>query len=394
MATVPIRVPNPAVALDATAVPPVRGGVARYLDQLVGPLAEQLVADSGTLHIICQQRDAQTYSDAAPDAVVVPLSTRFGRRAARLAWEQTGLPVLLRRLGVQVLHSPHYTMPTSSPVPVVVTLHDATFFSAPQAHLAVKRRFFRAWIRYSTRHAAVCLVPARTVADELIRVTHAPPALFEVAYHGVDRSVFHPPHPAEMKAFRELLDVSPTDQWIAFLGTLEPRKNVPALVRGYVNAFVGRPDPPILILAGADGWDAGVAAALRAVPQSLRVLRAGRLPDTALAALLGGSELSCYPSLGEGFGLPVLEAMACGGATLTTRRAPMPEIAGDAAAYTDVDSASIGRAMARLIEDSRARERLRLAGRRRADEFSWTNSATAHVRAYRRAAGAMARVTA
>lgn len=321
------------------------------------------------------------------------MPVRWERRAARLVWEQTVLPGLLRRLGVQVLHSPHYTMPVASSVPVVVTLHDATFFTAPQAHQTFKRRFFRAWTRYSTRHATVCLVPTRAVAEQLRSITHAPPALFEVAYHGVDESVFQPPTAPALAEFKQKLDLGPSDRWIAFLGTLEPRKNVPALIDGYGHAFSGRQGSPALILAGADGWDEQVGPAIDAVPQSLRVIRAGRLPDAMLAPLLGGAEISCYPSLGEGFGLPVLEAMACGGATLTTRRVPMPEIAGTAAAYTDVDSAAIGRALAGLMDDPVRRAELRAAGRRRASEFTWAASAEAHVHAYRRAAGATASVT-
>jgi glycosyltransferase involved in cell wall biosynthesis len=173
---------------------------------------------------------------------------------------------------------------------------------------------------------------------------------------------------------------------VAFLGTLEPRKNVPALVRGWVSAVRDRPNPPVLVLAGGAGWDTDLDQALAEVPAGLRVLRPGYLPVGELAGLLGGAEVVAYPSLGEGFGLPVLEAMSCGAAVLTTRRLALPEVGGDAVAYTEPDAASIGAALAELLGDADRRKTLAAAAVERAALFSWDACATAHVAAYERAA--------
>jgi glycosyltransferase involved in cell wall biosynthesis len=311
---------------------------------------------------------------AAPAAIV--------RRPARLAWEQTGLPLLARRARADVLHCPHYTMPLAGGPPVVSTLHDATFFTHPDVHLAVKRRFFRTWTRISLTRAARCVTPSAATRDELVRVAGADPARIDVAHLGVDAAHFHLPSADERAAVRERLGVS--GPYIAFLGTLEPRKNAPALVRGWS----ALPDPPALVLAGGRGWDTEVDRAVAEVPAGHELHRPGYLPLEMLAGFLGEAELVAYPSLGEGFGLPVLEAMASGAPVLTTRRLSLPEVGGDAVAYTEPDAPSITAALAALLGDPALRAELAAAGRARAARFDWSACARAHLASYAAAAGA------
>ena len=175
--------------------------------------------------------------------------------------------------------------------------------------------------------------------------------------------------------------------WIAFLGTLEPRKNVPALIDGFVRAVRDDPDAPALVLAGGKGWDPRIDAALQAVPSSLTVLRPGYVDRDLLPALLGGARLVAYPSLGEGFGLPVAEALACGAAVLTTRKLSLPEVGGDAVAYCETDSESISAGVRSALAPSE-QARLRSGAAARAALFTWRRSADAHIEAFTRAAGA------
>ena len=361
---------EPRVLLDATAIPAERGGVGRYVDSL----AQALDAAGAALSVVCQNRDAEVFSRLAPRSRIVPTAEELNSRPARLAWEQTTLSRLAKRLPVDVIHSPHYTMPLAASVPVVVTLHDATFFSDRGLHDGMKGRFFRAWTRTSLRRAAVCVVPSQATADELIRYTHAEADSIVVAYHGVDRSVFRVPEPAQIAGVAEFLGLGER-QWIAFLGTLEPRKNVPALVRAYIRAMTTREDRPVLVLAGAQGWDAGVEPAVAAVPAGMTVLRPGHLPFDLLPGLLGGALVVAYPSLGEGFGLPVLEAMACGAAVLTTRKLSLPEVGGDAVAYTGTGAGDIAAALSDLLDNPQRRAELSVAAVERASGFTWAASA-------------------
>ena len=372
---------EPRVLIDATAVPADRGGVGRYVDSLVFALD----SDGAPITVVCQPRDVELYGRLAPHSQVLATSDANATRTARLAWEQTTLPRLVRRLGVDVLHSPHYTTALANPAASVVTLHDATFFTDAVLHHSIKARFFRAWTRTALARASLCIVPSAATATELARVARADPRRLEIIQHGVDCERFHLPTAEEVVAARELVGLGPAEPYVAFLGALEPRKNVPALIRGFAAACREREDPPALVLAGQPGWDRQVERALDDVPHRLRVIRAGYLPFDNLAGFLGGSELVAYPSLGEGFGLPVLEAMACGACVLTTRRLALPEVGGDAVAYCGVGAGDIAAALGELLDDVGLRSGFAVAAERRAKEFSWLTSAEGHRAAYERA---------
>ncbi len=385
---------EPRVLIDATAVPAGRGGVGRYVDSLIAALD----ADGAKPVVLCQSRDAALYAGFAPHAEVLPIAEQVATRTARLTWEQTTLPRLIRRVRADVLHCPHYTMPLASPVATVVTLHDATFFTEPRLHSPVKARFFRAWTRTSLRRAALCVVPSAATARELSRVAGADDRIMHVVHHGVETDRFHPPSPEEVAAVRRRLGLGRAP-YVGFLGALEPRKNVPALIRGFAKASqilagrtdvgrdaAGRTDPTALVLAGAPGWDGQVEHALEVVPHRVRVIRAGYLPLDELSGFLGGAALVVYPSLGEGFGLPVLEAMAAGSAVLTTRRLALPEVGGDAVAYCGIGAGDIAAGIVDLLDDPARRAELSAAAQRRAKEFSWSTSAVRHRQAYARAA--------
>lgn len=334
--------------------------------------------------MVCQVRDARLYGELAPHGAVVCAAESTATRTARLAWEQTTLPGLVRRLGVDVVHSPHYTMPLASRAASVVTLHDATFFTDAGLHSSVKARFFRAWTVTALRRATLCVVPSIATAEEVSRVTRVPDADLEIIPHGVEEERFHPPSPEEICAARKAIGVTDTG-YVAFLGSLEPRKNVPALIKGFSLAVAERPDPPALVLAGQPGWDRQVENALEAAPHRLRVIRAGYLPFDLLAGFLGGADLVAYPSLGEGFGLPVLEAMASGACVLTTRRLALPEVGSDAVAYCGVGAGDVAAALRELLDDPSRRAALAEAAQRRAKEFSWAASADRHRETYDRA---------
>ena len=370
----------PRVLLDATAVPGDRGGVGRYVDGLVSSLS---VAGQD-LVVVCQRSDAERFGRIAGGAQIVPGPSAVTHRPARLAWEQTGLPLLAEQVGADVIHSPYYTMPLHAPVPVVVTVHDVTFFSEPDLHSAVRTGFYRSATRTAVRRASRVVVPSQATKDELGRLLDADVSRIDVARHGVDLTTFHPPSDAERDRVALRLGL-PGRTYVAFLGVLERRKNVPDLVRGWMRAVEGLDEPPALVLAGSSGWDDAVDQAVAEVPGHLKVVRPGFMRPADLPGLLGGALVVAYPSKAEGFGLPVLEAMACGAAVLTARRLSLPEVGGDAVAYTEPDPASIAEALRALLDDETRRDRLSRSGQERAREFTWESSAQAHLETYRRA---------
>lgn len=373
------------VLVDATALPENRGGVGRYVDEILARLPDLGV----DVHVATQPRDVDGYAALVGRDRVHPAPTWAVRPAARLVWEQTGLPLIARGLRPDIVHSPHYTLPLATTLDRrlrhVVTVHDATFFSDPHLHLPVKARFFRGWTRVATRIADAVIVPSAATRDELMARTGAEASSVVVIPHGVDHTRFHEPAAEDVRAVRSWLGLSDGQEYVAFLGTLEPRKNVPALVEAYARVCVGRNPAPALVLAGGRGWDDTIDAAVRGVPDGLTVLRPGFVPDHLVPGLLGGAEVLAYPALGEGFGLPVLEAMACGAPVLTTRMLSLPEVGGDAVGYARSPSAGdLADALAGLLDDPAELERLRRAGPARAATFTWEAAAEAHAEVYAR----------
>jgi glycosyltransferase involved in cell wall biosynthesis len=371
----------PRVLVDATSVPADRGGVGRYVDGLLGALGLMDI----DLSVVCQRTDAERYSRRLPNARIMSAPAAAAHRPARLAWEQTGLPLLAQQIGAEVLHSPFYTCPMRASCPVTVTVHDATFFTEPEHYDKSRRTFFRSAIKTSLRRAARVIVPSKATRDELIRLLDADPTRIDVAYHGVDAEAFHVPSADEKARVRARLGLGAL-AYIAFLGAKEPRKNVPSLIRGWVAAVTDRPDAPALVVAGGQGHDDEIDQAVGEVPPHLRLLRPGYLRYADLPGFLGGALIAAYPSFGEGFGLPILEAMACGTPVLTTPRLSLPEVGGDAVAYTGPSPEEIARDLAALLDDEPRRNALAKAGVARAREFTWESSAEVHIAAWTRAA--------
>jgi glycosyltransferase involved in cell wall biosynthesis len=377
-------VTSPSVLVDATAIPGDRGGVGRYLEHLL-PALDAL----GTrLTIVAKNSDAGWLAESVPGATVVVPRASIDSRARRLVWEQAGLPRLARRHCADVIFSPHYTMPLATSLPVVVTLHDATFFSHPELHSRGKRVFFRTWIRRSLTSAAALITPSAATRSEVARWTGLPVEKVTVAFHGVDAATFHAPSTAETDAARALVG---GNDWIAFLGTLEPRKNLVALVQAFAiiaaDPGIGARFPDLrLVLAGGRGWDDKLDAAILDSPVADRIVRLGFVENAALPGILGSSLAVAYPSLGEGFGLPVLEAMACGAPVVTTRLLALPEVGGEVAVYTEPDAASIAETLVNLLGDDAERADRAKRGIARAAEFGWAQSAATHAAVFTKAA--------
>ncbi|MDQ1519207.1 MAG: hypothetical protein QOI55_280 [Actinomycetota bacterium] len=366
--------------LDVSAVParPVGAGV--YTIELARGLGARPDID---LHLAARRDDAARWSEIAPEATVHALVPR--RRPGRLAWEQTAAPALARRSGADLWHGPHYTMPLALNSPAVVTFHDLTWFDHPEWHERAKVPFFRSLIRRSAARANVAICVSEETARRLRAVT-ATPAEIVVAHHGVDPSRFRPD--ADLDEDLALLAAhGVTPPFVAsHPGTIEPRKDVPTLVAAFARVAATRPDLR-LVIAGADGW--GTPAARDAITASgvaSRVLRPGYLPTAVLPALLRRAEVVAYPSLYEGFGLPAVEALACGAPLVTTSGSALEEVVGLAALVVPpADPAALAHALEAVLADATVARRLRAEGPARAATFTWAASIDRHVEAYERA---------
>jgi glycosyltransferase involved in cell wall biosynthesis len=381
--------PRLRLSYDATAVPTDPVGAGRYTLELASALDRRTDID---LVVFARRNDPLRWHGATPGAKLS--ASAPGPRPLRLAWEQVRLPALVSARNVDVHHGPHYTMPERSRVPAVVTIHDLSFFEAPAWHQRSKAVLFRRAISVAARRAAAVVCPSRVTAEELGRWCQVRAEVF-VAHHGVDTERFRPDE-AEAGADAHL--VAGVDDrlvdgrpYLVFVGTMEPRKDVPSLVAAFSRAARDHPDA-LLVLAGGVGW--GVPDLERAVAASgvaPRILRTGYVPDDAVPALLRSATAAVYPALYEGFGLPALEALACGTPLITTSGTAMEEVAGAAAVLVEPgDVADLAEAIEAALESAVPTDRSRQQRERGlliAAEHTWDASAGRHMEAYRYAAG-------
>jgi glycosyltransferase involved in cell wall biosynthesis len=365
------------VAVEASAVPARLTGAGVYVARLLAAMAAR---DDVELEVFCAPGSAAAL--AAPGLRLRPVAAARAGRPARIAWTQLLSGRAARAAGAELLHGVHYELPLAARLPQVVTVHDLTLVTHPEWHEAGKVRYFGWAMRRAVRAAARVLCVSATTAGDLAERLDVAPERIDVTRLGTD---LRPATEAEVAALRRRLGLE--GPYLLGLGTVEPRKDLPALVRAF--ADLAGELPHRLVLSGLAGWGSGaLAEAVAASGVADRILLTGYLPEADKSALLTGADVFAYPSRYEGFGLPVLEAMACGTPVVTTTGGSLPEVAGDAAWLVDPgDITALATALAKLATDPAARQSAAARGRARAATFTWDRCAAETVTAYRRALG-------
>jgi len=279
----------------------------------------------------------------------------------RLSWEMARRPP-------DLLFVPAHVLPLWRPRRSVATIHDLGYLFFPQAHPRRRRLELHLSTAWNARVATRVIAVSRATRDDLVRIYRVPAERVEVVYHGVEER-FHPQEDPAALARYHL-----PERYFLYLGTLQPRKNLERLLEAYAHLPAGA---PTLVLAGARGWYyQRIAATIASLELERRVLLPGYISDQDVPAVLGAATALVYPSLYEGFGLPALEAMACGTPVIASRASSLPEVVGEAGLLVDpLNVEEIAAAMQRLLDDPALGQELRRQGLEQARRFTWERCA-------------------
>jgi glycosyltransferase involved in cell wall biosynthesis len=364
------------IAIDARLWGEPQSGIGRYTRALV----EALVRDpQGATFALYLDREAPALP-AAAEARVLPWPQR-------LLWTLWALPRDLRRRPVDLFHGvTGFELPRRGPYALVTTVHDLIPLRFPALVPWRHRLAVRLLLGSALRHAAQVIAVSEATRAEILERYPIPPERVVVVPEAADTQ-FAPPAAADRARVRG--DYGLDGPYVLFVGLLEPKKNLGTLLRAVARlARTGRLGSATLAIAGAAGWgteDPAAAAARLGLGDRVRCL--GPVPDADLPALYGEALVFVFPSLWEGFGLPVLEAMAAGAPVLASRRGALPEITAGAAWLVEPDEGALAEALERLLGDAALRARLREAGLARARAYSWERAARETMAVYRAALG-------
>ncbi len=360
------------IGIDARLTYYRHGGIGTYIRRLVAAL-EQLDVDN---------RYTVFHSRKSRDSLVkrfryAKLWTPCHHRLERLA-----LSVELARFNLDILHSPDFIPPLHGARRHVITVHDLTFLHYPQFLTTESRRYYNNQISRAVTQANHILADSEATKTDIINMLSVPPEKITVHMLGVDESFQLLPADA-LEAYRKKLELPP--QYILFVGTFEPRKNIRGLLEAYRQLVIRLPDAPPLVLAGQRGWlfDETMAY-LDSLKLGARVIWRENIPQNALPAVYNMASILVMPSFYEGFGFPALEAMACGTPTIVSNRSSLPEVVGDVGLQVNPDDpATIANAMEFALTHLEWIEAMRQAGLERAATFTWERTAALVLSVYR-----------
>jgi alpha-1,3-rhamnosyl/mannosyltransferase len=361
------------VGFDGRAFSSPAAGIRRYVEGLSGALtrlddAPEIIALGGT--------DSSRLPRGVGHLAEPP------HPPTNLGWTLVGLPRAAARARVDLIHAPAYTAPFWSRVPVVLTIHDVSYELHPEWYPYRRDWARRAFYRRSARSAAHVITVSTFSAGEITAAYSIPASRITVAPLGVDPAFAH------ADAGGGELPAGITEPYLLHVGDLHERRNLAVVVDAVLEArrhFGGAAGLSLVLV----GIDRGVGESLCAIAAEAdapdAVVLLGQVSEERLQTLYHGATALVYPSLYEGFGLPVLEAMAAGTPVIASRAASLPEVLGDAGVLLDpLDAGAWAKAIVRVVNDEHARERMRHAGRARAATFTWERTARATLDVYRR----------
>ncbi len=373
------------IGIDYTSAARQGAGIGRFTRELIRR-AMALDADNDYRLLVAGR-------EPVPPDRLPPLDSR--RRLARTPISERNLVRLWHRLRIplpvelalgqlDIFHSPDFVLPPVARAAKILTIHDLSFLRVPECADPRLRWYLGQVVPHSVRRADFLLADSDSTRRDLIELLGVPPERAQVIYGGVDPAFAPVTDIAALQAIRQ--KVAGTSPFILSVGTLEPRKNYPTLIRAFAQAREQARLPHVLVIVGKKGWVyEPIFAAVEELGLQDVVLFPGFVPDSELPALYSAADLLATPSFYEGFGLPPLEAMACGTPVVVSGVSSLPEVVGDAGLRIDPhDTDALADAILRLLQDSPLRASLRQAGFAQARKFTWDRAARELLAVYNR----------
>jgi glycosyltransferase involved in cell wall biosynthesis len=357
------------IALDAIPLATAKTGVGHYTDALAGGLARAYPHHQYDL--LSPFEFDFDYNGDRPKNLnkqIIPLRSIYRK------WWLVGLPALLRSYRVDLFHGTNYCVPVFAPCPTVVTIHDLSLFTQSHTHLAAAVKRGKLRMPIMARRARLIIAPSewtrREIVEQLRVSTEKIRVIYEAAREGMTPL---PPHLCHNALDKYRI----RRPYLLYVGTIEPRKNLLTLIRAYDELLRTTTRRPQLALCGGRGWLCDeVFKLVEDLKLQDQVRFTGYVDDADLPALYSAAEAFLYPSFYEGFGLPPLEAMACGTPVITSDVTSLPEVVGKAGlTHAPNDARALTEAIVKLLVDETAREHFKREGLKQAAKFSWERAA-------------------
>lgn len=299
----------------------------------------------------------------------------------RLSWE-----FIFGREKLDIIFEPAHTIPIFHPKKIAVTIHDLGFKYFPELYTPFERKYHNFSMDFSAKHAAHIITPSEFSKKDIIKIYKIPPEKITVIYHGYNKELYWPVGKNE-KISAEISKLKP---YIFFIGRIEEKKNILGMLATYELLQREKGIVHKLVLAGRPGWGYDkIKEKINSLPREIRqdIVELGYTPEDKVAEYMRNADIFFFPSFFEGFGMPVIEAMASGAPVVASNVASLPEIVGEAGILVNPrNPAEMATALRRLIQNKKSREKLVAKGLARARDFDWQKSAKEHLAVFERIA--------
>jgi len=367
------------IAIDAR-MGHTRVGIGAYVRGLLNGLAK--IDKINNYYIIINKNKKENFVPVQDNFHKIYTGVTYSDYLRRDFWEQLYLPLILHRYKIDIYHGPNFVLPILANVKMIVTVYDLTLFTIPKIYTLLPRFRIKKLIKMSTRRSNIIIAGSNNSKKDIVSILKLPEDKVKVIYISVDKEYKPINDRNKMNLVKKKYKIN--GKFIIHVGSLKATKNIPRLIEAYSGLPVVILKKYLLVITGKKGWKyEEIHTAIKRLRLENNIIFTGFVDDNDLPLLINAASLLAFPSLYEGFGIPPLEAMACGTPVIASNASSIPEVVGDAALLFDpYNVEEITEAMYRALTDEQLRNKLRKRGFERVKQFSWEKAARETLKLY------------